>query len=136
MLQLQGNLNMAAADLKIDEETDEVIDELKENYPLVAQILDKVPDMNIEEAGTITLLVDGVRWLGKLHALRLLRMEDKTISDEIIQSKIMEIKQKEPLLGHILDRMHHIYEPWRDLYRTISNGWPRAYPKATTGAGA
>lgn len=31
---------MAAADLKIDEETDEVIDELKENYPLVAQILD------------------------------------------------------------------------------------------------
>ena len=64
-------------------ETDEVIDELKENYPLVAQILDKVPDMSIEEAGTITLLVDGVRWLGKLHALRLLRMEDKTISDEI-----------------------------------------------------
>jgi hypothetical protein len=99
---------MAAADLKIDEETDEVIDELKENYPLVAQILDKVPDMNIEEAGTITLLVDGVRWLGKLHALRLLRMEDKTISDEIIQSKIMEIKQKEPLLGHILDRIHHM----------------------------
>ena len=88
---------MAAADLKIDEETDEVIDELKENYPLVAQILDKVPDMSIEEAGTI-----------KLHALRLLRMEDKTISDEIVQSKIMEIKQKEPLLGHILDRIHHM----------------------------
>ena len=40
---------MAAADLKIDEEIDEVIDELKENYPLVAQILDKVPDMSIEE---------------------------------------------------------------------------------------
>ena len=67
-----------------------------------------MPDMNIEEAGTITLLVDGVRWRGKLHALRLLRMEDKTISDEIIQSKIMEIKQKEPLLGHILDRIHHM----------------------------
>ena len=99
---------MAAAERKIEEETDEVIDELKENYPLVAQILDKVPDMSIEEAGTITLLVDGVRWLGKLHALRLLRMEDKTISDEIIQSKIMEIKQKEPLLGHILDRIHHM----------------------------
>jgi hypothetical protein len=33
-------------------------------------------------------------------------MEDKTISDEIIQSKIMEIKQKEPLLGHILDRIY------------------------------
>jgi hypothetical protein len=32
-------LNIAAADLKIDEETDEVIDELKENYPLVAQCL-------------------------------------------------------------------------------------------------
>jgi hypothetical protein len=96
--------------------------------------LDKVPDMNIEEAGTITLLVDGVRWLGKLHALRLLRMEDKTISDEIIQSKIMEIKQKEPLLGHILDKIHHMN--LKETYRGLSNGWPRAYPEATTGAGA
>jgi hypothetical protein len=99
---------MASADLKIDEETDEVIDELKTNYPLIAEILDKVPEMNIEEAGTLTLLVDGVRWLGKLHAMRLLRMEDKTVSDEIIQSKITEIKQKNPLLGHILDRIHHM----------------------------
>ena len=97
---------MADADLKIDEETDEVIEELKTNYPLIAEILDKVPEMNIEEAGTLTLLVDGVRWLGKLHAMRLLRMEDKTVSDEIIQSKITEIKQKNPLLGHILDRIH------------------------------
>lgn len=64
--------------------------------------------MSIEEAGTLTLLVDGVRWLGKLHAMRLLRMEDKTVSDEIIQSKITEIKQKNPLLGHILDRIHHM----------------------------
>jgi hypothetical protein len=99
---------MADADLKIDEETDEVIDELKTNYPLIAEILDKVPEMSIEEAGTLTLLVDGVRWLGKLHAMRLLRMEDKTVSDEIIQSKITEIKQKNPLLGHILDRIHHM----------------------------
>jgi hypothetical protein len=59
--------------------------------------------MSIEEAGTIALLVDSVRWLVKLLASRLLRMEDKTISDEI-----MEIKQQEPLLGHILDRMHHM----------------------------
>lgn len=99
---------MADADLNIDEETDEVIDELKTNYPLIAEILDKVPEMSVEEAGTLTLLVDGVRWLGKLHAMRLLRMEDKTVSDEIIQSKITEIKQKNPLLGHILDRIHHM----------------------------
>jgi hypothetical protein len=36
----QKDLSMAAADLKIDEEADEMIGELKGNYPLVAQILD------------------------------------------------------------------------------------------------
>ena len=45
--------------------------------------------MSIEEAGTIALLVD-------------------SISDEIVQSKIMEIKQKEPLLRYVLDRIHHM----------------------------
>jgi hypothetical protein len=38
--------------------------------------------MDIEEAGNLTLLVDGVRWLGKIRALRLLRMEDRTVTDQ------------------------------------------------------
>jgi hypothetical protein len=91
---------------KLDEETEEVIDELKTNYPLAAAILERVPEMDIEEAGNLTLLVDGVRWLGKMRALRLLRMEDKLVTDQMIESKINEIKQKNPLLGNILDRIH------------------------------
>jgi hypothetical protein len=97
---------MTTEELKFDDETEEVIDELKTNYPLVAAILDRVPEMDIEEAGNLTLLVDSVRWLGKMHALRLLRMEDKAVTDQIIESKINEIKQKNPLLAHILDRIH------------------------------
>jgi hypothetical protein len=33
-------------------------------------------------------------------------MEDKAVTDQIIESKINEIKQKNPLLAHILDRIH------------------------------
>jgi hypothetical protein len=86
----------------------ELIDELGTNYPLVSAILDKVPEMDLEEAGTLVLLVDGVRWLGKMHALRLLRMQDKTVTDEMMQIKTNEIKGKHPLLANILDRIQQM----------------------------
>jgi hypothetical protein len=86
----------------------ELIDELRTNYPLVSAILDKVPDMDLEEAGTLVLLVDGVRWLGKMHALRLLKMEDKTVTDKMMQVKTDEIRAKHPLLAAILDRIHQM----------------------------
>jgi hypothetical protein len=86
----------------------ELIDELRTNYPLVSAILDKVPEMDLEEAGTLVLLVDGVRWLGKMHALRLLNMEDKTVTDKMMQVKTDEIRAKHPLLAAILDRIHHM----------------------------
>ena len=99
---------MTTEELKFDEDTEEVIEEIKTNYPLAAAILDRVPEMDMEEAGTLTLLVDGVRWLAKNHALRLLDMEDKAVTDQMIESKINEIKLKYPLLGHILDRIHNM----------------------------
>lgn len=93
-----------------DDEYDipELIDELRTNYPLVSAILDKVPEMDLEEAGTLVLLVDGVRWLGKMHALRLLKMEDKTVTDKMMQVKTEEIRAKHPLLAAILDRIHQM----------------------------
>lgn len=99
---------MTYEEVTIGEDVEETIEELRTNYPLVSAILDKVPEMDLEEAGTVVLLVDGVRWLGKMHALRLLSMEDKTVTDEIIQSKISEIKSSYPLLAAILDRIHHM----------------------------
>jgi hypothetical protein len=99
---------MTSEELTIGEDIEETMDELRTNYPLVSAILDKVPEMDLEEAGTLVLLVDGVRWIGKMHALRLLSMEDKTVTDAIMQSKINEIKGKYPLLAAILDRIHHM----------------------------
>lgn len=99
---------MTYEEVTIGDDIEETIEELRTNYPLVAAILDRLPEMDLEEAGTLVLLVDGVRWLGKMHALRLLSMEDKTVTDEIIQSKINEIKTKYPLLAAILDKIHHM----------------------------
>jgi hypothetical protein len=86
----------------------ELIDELRTNYPLVSAILDKVPEMDLEEAGALVLLVDGVRWLGKMHALRILNMEDKTVTDKMMQVKTDEIRAKHPLLAAILDRIRQM----------------------------
>lgn len=99
---------MTYEEVTIGDDVEETIEELRTNYPLVSAILDKVPEMDLEEAGTVVLLIDGVRWLGKMHALRLLSMEDKTVTDEIIQSKINEIKSSYPLLAAILDRIHNM----------------------------
>jgi hypothetical protein len=99
---------MTYEEVTIGDDVEETIEELRTNYPLISAILDKVPEMDVEEAGTVVLLVDGVRWLGKMHALRLSSMEDKTVTDEIIQSKINEIKSSYPLLAAILDRIHHM----------------------------
>ena len=99
---------MTSEEVTIGDDIEETIDELRTNYPLVAAILDRLPEMDLEEAGTLVLLVDGVRWLGKMHALRLLSMEDKTVTDDVIQSKINEIKTKYPLLAAILDKIHHM----------------------------
>lgn len=99
---------MTYEEVTIGDDVEETIEELRTNYPLVSAILDKVPEMELEEAGTVVLLIDGVRWLGKMHALRLLSMEDKTVTDEIIQSKINEIKSSYPLLAAILDRIHNM----------------------------
>ncbi|HZD36705.1 MAG TPA: hypothetical protein VE130_15985, partial [Nitrososphaeraceae archaeon] len=99
---------MTYEEVTIGDDIEETIEELRTNYPLVSAILDKVPEMDLEEAGTVVLLVDSVRWLGKMHALRLLSMEDKTVTDEIIQSKINEIKSSYPLLAAVLDRIHHM----------------------------
>ena len=43
-----------------------------------------------------------------MHALRLLSMEDKTVTDEMMQSKANEIRAKHPLLANILDRIRQM----------------------------
>lgn len=76
------------------------------NYLPVSTILDKVPEMNLEEVGTPVLLVNSVRWSGKMRMLQLLSMEDKILL--MLQSKINETKTKYPLLVAIFDRIHHM----------------------------
>lgn len=95
-------------ELDTGNDIEEMIDEIRENYPLISEILDRVPEMDIEEAGTVSLLLDGVRLIGKAHALRLLKIEDRSIPDEIIELKISETKLKYPLFGYILERIHNM----------------------------
>ena len=49
---------------KVEEETNE----LRRKYPLYTAILERIPAMDLKE---VMLLVDGVRWLLKSHAMKL-----------------------------------------------------------------
>jgi len=99
---------MMSDEMYTEYDIEEMIDEIRENYPLISAILDRIPEMDIEEAGTVSLLLDGVRMIGKAHALRLLKIEDKTIPDEIVELKINQTKLKYPLFGYILERIHNM----------------------------
>jgi hypothetical protein len=56
----------------------------------------------------LSWLVDGVRWLGKMRTLRLLSMQDKTVTNEMMQVKTNELRTKHRLLANILDRVLQI----------------------------
>jgi hypothetical protein len=95
--------------------------------------LDKVPEIDLKEAGTLVLLVDGVKWLGKMHALRLLNMEDMTVTDDMIQSKVNEIRTKNPLLANILDRIHHMN--LKETFTVACFGCTRAHIESSSSTG-
>jgi hypothetical protein len=63
--------------------------------------------MDLKEVVSVMLLVDGVRWLLKIRAMRLSLMEDK-VSDKTVEEKINELRTKYPLFAAILERIHNM----------------------------
>ena len=89
---------------KVEQETNE----LRRKYPLYTAILEKIPDMDLKEVVSVMVLVDGVRWLLKTHAMKLsLIGEDKEI-DHMVQEKINELKTKYASLAGVLERIHNM----------------------------
>lgn len=56
-------------------------------------ILERIPSMDLREVVSVMLLVDGVRWLLKIRAMRLSLIEDK-VSDQMVEEKINELRIK------------------------------------------
>jgi hypothetical protein len=99
---------MSVSDKDVSEQRiQEKISELRTKYPIAAAILERIPSMDLKEVVSVMLLVDGVRWLLKIRAMRLSLIEDK-VSDQTVEEKISELRTKYPLFAAILERIHNM----------------------------
>jgi hypothetical protein len=84
------------------------INELKTKYPIATAILERIPSMDLKEVVSVILLADGVRWLLKVRAMRLISMEDKDVDEQKVQQKINDLRTNYPLAAAILERLHNM----------------------------
>ena len=84
------------------------INELKTRYPIATAILERIPSMDLKEVVSVILLADGVRWLLKVRAMRLISMEDKDVDEQKVQQKINDLRTNYPLAAAILERVHNM----------------------------
>jgi hypothetical protein len=89
---------------KVEEETNE----MRKKYPVYTAILERIPDMDLKEVVSVMVLVDGVRWILKTHAMKLSLIGEDKVTDQIVEEKINELKTKNPLFGGVLERIHNM----------------------------
>jgi AICAR transformylase/IMP cyclohydrolase PurH len=53
-----------------DEMVEERIKELKPHHPVFAAILEKVHEMDLKEVVNVLVVIEGLRWILKIHAAR------------------------------------------------------------------
>jgi hypothetical protein len=90
------------------QKVEQKINELKTRYPIATAILERIPSMDLKEVVSVMLLADGVRWLLKVRAMRLISMEDKDVDEQKVQQKINDLRTNYPLAAAILERLHNM----------------------------
>jgi len=87
---------------------DEGLNELRTKYHIFTAILERISIMDLKEVVSVILLADGVRWLLKVRAMRLISMEDKDVDEQKVQQKINDLRTNYPLAAAILERLHNM----------------------------
>ena len=89
---------------KVEEETNE----MRKKYPVYTAILERIPAMDLKEVVSVMVLVDGVRWVLKAHAMKLSLIGEDKVTDQIVEEKINEIRAMYASLAHVLERIHNM----------------------------
>jgi hypothetical protein len=89
---------------KVEEETNE----MRKKYPVYTAILERIPAMDLKEVVSVMVLVDGVRWLLKTHAMKLSLIGEDKVTDQMVKEKINEIRTKYASLAGVLERIHNM----------------------------
>ena len=91
-----------------DEMIEEKIKELKPKHPLLATILENIHEMSLEDTVRVPVLSEGLEWILKVRALRLVNTREKAITDEMVEERIKELKPHHPVFAAILERVHEM----------------------------
>lgn len=91
-----------ASDQKVKEQTNE----LRTKYPIFTAVLERIPEMDLQEVVSVLILVDPVRSVLRTHATRLSFIGEDKALDRMVEEKISELKTKHATLAGILERIH------------------------------
>ena len=91
-----------------DEVIEEKIKELKPKHPLLATILENIHEMSLEDTVRVLVLSEGLEWILKVRALRLVNTREKAITDEMVEERIKELKPHHPVFAAILEKVHEM----------------------------
>ena len=91
-----------------DEVVEEKIKELKPKHPLLATILENIHEMSLEDTVRVLVLSEGLEWILKVRALRLVNTREKAITDEMVEERIKELKPHHPVFAAILEKVHEM----------------------------
>ena len=91
-----------------DEVIEEKIKELKPKHPLLASILENIHEMSLEDTVRVLVLSEGLEWILKVRALRLVNTRERAITDEMVEERIKELKPHHPVFAAILEKVHEM----------------------------
>jgi diphthamide biosynthesis methyltransferase len=89
-----------------NEMVEEKIKQLKPIHPELAAVAERIHEMDLKETVNTIIVADALEALLKVHAMREAR--GKTLSDEMAQQIVKELKPKHPVFAAIIERGHQM----------------------------
>jgi hypothetical protein len=91
-----------------DQSVKEKTNELSSKYPIFTAILERIPDMDLKDVVSVSVLVEPVRSVLKTHATRLCFIGEDKALDQMVEEKINELKKKHATLAGVIERIHNM----------------------------
>jgi hypothetical protein len=64
--------------------------------------------MSLEDTVRVLILSEGLEWILRVQASRLVSTREKIITDEMVEEKIKELRPHHPVFAAILQRVHEM----------------------------
>ena len=86
-----------------DEMIEEKIEELTPKHPQLATILEGIHRMSLEDTVRVLILSEGLEWILKVRSSRLVSIQEKIITDEMVEGRTKELSPHHPVFAAILE---------------------------------